>query len=148
MGLKYEVVRGDGFCLFHAMAVALGRKGEGLVVKEEVLDEMRTHPEKYQGLVKSPWEKHLESIDAIGWGTESEIEAIQNLYGRRLEIWYPGLDGNPVQDLQYNSDTIGTIKLAYYPNKHYNVLLGEKNSEMPSAKEGPKSNGGEISPSS
>ena len=127
MGLKYEVVKGDGFCLFHATAVGLGRRGEGIQVKDEVLEEMRKHQDKYRGLVKSPWEKHLESVDAFGWGTESEIEAIQNLYGRRVEIWYPGHDGQPVQDLQYNASETGTIKLAYYPNKHYNALTGEKN---------------------
>ena len=109
---------------------------------------MRAYPEKYQGMVKSPWEKHLESIDAIGWGTESEIEAIQNLYDKKIEIWYPGQDGKPVQDLQYNANTIGSIKLAYYPNKHYNVLTGEKNIEVPLPNEGAVTNEGEFSPSS
>ncbi len=44
-------------------------------------------------------------------------------YKRNISIWYPGDDGIPTQDQEYNSMDEDAINLAYYPNRHYNALL-------------------------
>ena len=41
-GLRVESVDGDGYCLFHAVAVGLGRRGEGMLVFEELMDVMES----------------------------------------------------------------------------------------------------------
>jgi RNA recognition motif-containing protein len=39
-GWDYHLVPGDGWCLFHAVAVAIGRAGQGKKIMEEVVDHM------------------------------------------------------------------------------------------------------------
>jgi hypothetical protein len=130
-GMKYVVVKGDGFCLFHAVAERLGRSEEGQRIKAEVLSELNRDPDRYSRLLLknekdedgSVWQQHLRKIENEGWGVEPEVAAIQALYGRKISIWYPGENGVPTQDQEYNSDEKDAINLAYYPNRHYNALL-------------------------
>ena len=132
-GLKYIVVKGDGFCLFHAVAECLGRSNEGQTIKNEVLDELKRDPTRYKNLLlkNGPdedgqiWDKHLKSIENQGWGVEPEMAAIQTLYNKGISIWYPGEDGTPIQDKEFCSEDQDAIILAYYPNKHYNALRVE-----------------------
>ena len=130
-GMKYVVVKGDGFCLFHAVAACLGRDGEGQSVKSEVLTELIRDPDRYSRLLLKNekdeqghlWQQHLSKIENEGWGVEPEVAAIQTLYGRSISMWYPGDNGFPTQDQEYNSSEVDAINLAYYPNRHYNALI-------------------------
>ena len=45
-GKKVQQVDGDGYCLFHAVAVGLGRSGEGMDVFNEVLAALVTRKEE------------------------------------------------------------------------------------------------------
>ena len=65
---------------------------------------------------------NLSKLENEGWGVEPEVAAIQTLYGRSISIWYPGDNGLPTQDQEYNSAVVDAINLAY-PNRHYNALI-------------------------
>ncbi len=88
MGLAQVVVKGDGWCLFHAIAVCINRKGEGLVVMAEVIKEMRDNADEYAGFVEDnqDLETHIRRILSIGWAGQPEIRAASKIYGRPIEI--------------------------------------------------------------
>jgi RNA recognition motif-containing protein len=124
MGLSQVVVKGDGWCLFHAMAIGLNRAGEGLEIMKEVTSEMRDNAEYYKGFMEDnqDLETHIRRIRSIGWAGEHEIRAVSKNFGRPIEIWELGIAGRPVIRKPYGQEE-GSIKLAYYPRNHYNSLV-------------------------
>jgi hypothetical protein len=125
-GLRHVVVAGDGWCLFHAVAVCLGRRNEGLQVLREVSEEMFNNPGPYIEFMEDDKDiaQHVGSLEAIGWGGEPELKAISKIYGRPIEMWTPGALGKPIIRKEY-SKAKGSIKLAYYQGNHYNAILAE-----------------------
>ena len=116
------MVPGDGWCLFHAVAIGLNRPNQGLVIMEEVIAEMLANSSVYSGSTVGSLETHIASLRKIGWGDHTEIHAISKIYNRKIEIWEPGIAGIPtVRDSYLPSP--GSLKLAYYPGSHYDALV-------------------------
>jgi hypothetical protein len=134
MGLAQVVVKGDGWCLFHAIAVCTNRGGEGLEIMNEVITEMRDNAEEYKGFMEDDQdlETHIRRVMAIGWAGQPEIRAASKIYGSPIEIWELGIAGMPVIRLPY-VQVEGSIKLAYYSGNHYNACI---NNSWKTLKEG------------
>jgi hypothetical protein len=147
-GWGYHAVPGDGWCLFHAAAITIGRVGQGQILMEEVIDHMIGNEATFKGFMEDDetLEAHIAKIRKIGWGGEPELAAISQLAGRPVEIWTPGEDGIPVIRKPY-MPIEGSIKLAYYPGNHYNALSVDGNQKGPSLSEESKQRGKHSSPS-
>ena len=126
MGLKHVMVPGDGWCLFHAVAICLGRKDEGPLILKEVIEEMINNPGLYLDFMEDNMDiaQHVGILASKGDGGEPELRAISKLYGRPIEMWTPGPLGVPLVTKEYPKAK-GSIKLAYYDGNHYNAILAD-----------------------
>jgi hypothetical protein len=122
-GLEKRQASGDGFCLFHSMAMGLGRKDEGLIIRDEIIQLLRRNRSVYEESILD-WEGYIEKLQNVGWGGQNELAAATALYGREFEIWTVGTDGSAIIHPQYPINR-EAIKLAYTPgvhNAHYDLL--------------------------
>jgi hypothetical protein len=139
-GWDYHLVPGDGWCLFHAVAVTIGRAGQGKILMEEVVDHMMKNKKEFKGFMEDneSLETHIAKVRAIGWSGQPELLAISQLTSRPIEMWAPGDVGIPTIRKPY-VPAPGSIKLAYYPGNHYDALLAGGKSrnlgELSSAKQ-------------
>ena len=71
-GRRVSTVDGDGYCLFHAVAVGLGRPGKGMEVFEEVLSVLEDRKEELRDFVVGSVEEYLERLKG-GYGDEINL---------------------------------------------------------------------------
>ena len=123
-GWEYCKVPGDGYCLFHAAAVLMGRENEGIQLLEEVINHMMENSEEFSKYMEDDEtiHEHIRKLRRYGWGGEPELRAISNLATRSVEIWTPGINGSPTLREPY-VQAPGSIKLAYFPGNHYDALV-------------------------
>ena len=60
-GLSRMQVSGDGFCLFHSIAIGLGREGEGLMIRDEIIQFLRQNRSEFEESIPD-WEGYLYSL--------------------------------------------------------------------------------------
>ena len=123
-GLEISPVLGDGWCLFHAVALVIGREGQGKRIMEEAIDEMKRNPDEYRGAVSdNDLDRHVRGLRNYGWADEPELGAMRALFGRSFEIWTPDEDGKAVPRNNLYAESENSIKLVYFPGRHYDALV-------------------------
>ena len=85
-GLKVERVEGDGYCLFHAVAIGLNRKGEGMLVFEELMKVMEANRDELAAYVEGSVDEYLLKLRRDGYGDELEIKYMKDIYGMNITI--------------------------------------------------------------
>jgi hypothetical protein len=86
-GLKIETVEGDGYCLFHAVAIGLGRRGEGMLIFEELMEVLTSSQDELGGYVNGSVDEYLMRLRNDGYGDEIEIKYMKEIYGIDITIW-------------------------------------------------------------
>ena len=86
-GLKVERVEGDGYCLFHAVAVGLNRRGEGMLVFEELMKVMENSRDELAAYVEGSVDEYLLRLRLDGYGDELEIKYMKDIYRSNITIW-------------------------------------------------------------
>ena len=123
---NYEVMkaRGDGFCLFHSLAMGMGRAGEGQIVRDEIIERMVMEKETLADKVAN-FDLYIERLRDTGWGDETEIEVAKRLYGIDIAIWTADQDTGASMVAGYDSE-LSEVMLAYFPgeggNGHYDLI--------------------------
>jgi hypothetical protein len=121
-GLMVEKVEGDSYCLFHAVAVGLGRRGEGLLVFEElmlVMENSRDEIAEYSG---GPVEEYLMRLRQDGYGDELEIKYMKDIYGVDITIWIEDSKAGAVECAGYSINE-GAINISYRNGIHYDAVV-------------------------
>ncbi|XP_052185462.1 OVARIAN TUMOR DOMAIN-containing deubiquitinating enzyme 9-like isoform X3 [Diospyros lotus] len=81
-------VKGDGNCQFRALSDQIYRSAEHhQFVRQEVVDQLRLHPELYEGYVPMAYGDYLKHISRIGeWGDHVTLQAAADAYGVKIFI--------------------------------------------------------------
>jgi hypothetical protein len=73
-GRKVLTVEGDGYCLFHAVAVGLGRPGDGMEIFNQEFSALENRREEPQDFVDGSVEDYLEKLKG-GYGEKKNLPA-------------------------------------------------------------------------
>ncbi len=117
---RYLPIRGDGNCLFRALAVGLGGHITHENLRRIIVEEVRDHWDNYVNHVfdyKTPHEYYLGMSKLNVWGASVECLACANIYNRRVAIVS---DGILMADFGTHNDK-NPIVLRYIGNNHYDL---------------------------
>ena len=83
---------------------------------------MANHAEVYEpNVLNHDLNAHLAKLKKNGWGDETEIHAMSQMFEMDFEIWVPDRDNGAVTQTEYPEGK-DCIALAYYPGVHYDYL--------------------------
>jgi hypothetical protein len=121
-GLLVESVDGDGYCLFHAVAVGLGRSGEGMLVFEELMDVMESSRDEISEYVDGSVDEYLSRLKRDGYGDELEIRYMKEIYGVEIIIWTEDAADGAITGSEY---PVGedAINISYRNGVHYDAVV-------------------------
>ena len=115
-GRKVQTVDGDGYCLFHAVAVGLGKSGEGMEVFNVVFAVLMNRKEELRDFVEGSVEEYLEKLKG-GYGDELEIRYMKEIYNIEIAIWVQDSELGATTDVTYPV-TEGAVHIAYRNGVH------------------------------
>ena len=93
-----------------------------MVLLGEVIEYMANHAEVYEpNVLNHDLNAHLAKLKKNGWGDETEIHAMSQMFEMDFEIWVPDRDNGAVTQTEYPEGK-DCIALAYYPGVHYDYL--------------------------
>ena len=119
-GREVSKVAGDGYCLFHAVAIGLGRQGEGMVIHKEVLAALENRKEEIREFVNGSVEDYLDRLKG-GYGDEIEIRYMKEIYNKDITIWIQDSALGATTDAMYPV-VEGAIHIAYRDGVHYDAV--------------------------
>lgn len=83
-GLRVDEASKDGNCLFHSIAVLLNRRGEGEIIRQEVVDYMSYNRSNFESFVASEGKRYDDYLNRMRisgeWGSYIEIVAASAKY--------------------------------------------------------------------
>ena len=120
-GREVSKVAGDGYCLFHAVAIGLGRQGEGMVIHKEVLAALENRKEEIREFVDGTVEDYLDRLKG-GYGDEIEIRYMKEIYNKDITIWIQDSALGATTDAMYPV-VEGAIHIAYRDGVHYDAVV-------------------------
>ena len=126
--LKIETVEGDGYCLFHAVAIGLGRRGEGMLIFEELLGVLTSSQDELVECVNGSVDEYLSRLRKDGYGDEIEIKYMKEIYGIDITIWVEDEENGATTDSEYPVKE-GSINIAYRNGVHYDAVVTSANSK-------------------
>jgi hypothetical protein len=121
-GLRVERVEGDSYCLFHAVAVGLGRRGEGLLVFEELMEVMENSRDEIAEYTEGPVDEYLMRLRQDGYGDELEIKYMKDIYGVDIKIWTEDSKEGAIESAGYSINE-GVINISYRDGIHYDAVV-------------------------
>ena len=117
-----ERVDGDGYCLFHSVVIGLGRRGEGMIILEELLEAMGTDRDTLVEFVEGPVEEYLMRLKRDGHGDKLEIKYLRDMFKVNIVIWKEDDEYGAATDSEYSSMD-GTINISYRNGTHYDAVV-------------------------
>ena len=105
----------------NAVAVGLGRQGEGMEVHKEVLAVLGNRKEELREFVVGTVEDYLEKLKG-GYGDEIEIRFMKEIYNTDITIWIQDSALGATTDAMYPVAE-GAIEIAYRDGVHYDAVV-------------------------
>ncbi|CAD5164074.1 unnamed protein product [Musa acuminata subsp. malaccensis] len=128
-------VQGDGNCQFRALADQLYRSPEHhKFVRQQVVDQLRSHPEIYDGYVPMSYDDYLKKMSKNGeWGDHVTLQAAADSvqfhhllqYGVKIFILTSFKDTCYIEILPSVEKSKRVICLSFWAEVHYNSIYPE-----------------------
>ncbi|KAA8539280.1 hypothetical protein F0562_025972 [Nyssa sinensis] len=120
-------VRGDGNCQFRALSDQIYRTTEHhKFVRQEVVDQLKSHRDMYEGYVPMSYDDYLKKISKTGeWGDHVTLQAAADSYGVKIFILTSFKDTCYIEILPHIQKSKRTIFLSFWAEVHYNSIYPE-----------------------
>ncbi|XP_061368773.1 OVARIAN TUMOR DOMAIN-containing deubiquitinating enzyme 12-like [Gastrolobium bilobum] len=117
-------VQGDGNCQFRALSDQLyNTPDHHMFVRRQVGDQLKSHPEIYEGYVPMEYGEYLEKMSKSGeWGDHVTLQAAADLYGARIFVMTSFKDTCCIEILPHFEKPKGVIFLSFWAEVHYNSI--------------------------
>ncbi|XP_022875343.1 uncharacterized protein LOC111393846 isoform X2 [Olea europaea var. sylvestris] len=129
--LVYELVefkvRGDGNCQFRALSDQIYRTPEHhKFVRQEVVNQLKSCPEIYEGYVPMAYEQYLKKMSKSGeWGDHVTLQAAADSYGVKILVITSFEDTCYIEILPNIQKSERVIFLSFWAEVHYNSIYAE-----------------------
>lgn len=123
-GFLEHKVEGDGNCQFHALSDQLYHTPDRhKYVRSEVVNQLKSHPEIYEGYVPMAYDDYLEKMSRNGeWGDHVSLQAAADLYGVKIFVLTSFKDNCCIEILPNIQTSKQVIYLSFWAEVHYNSI--------------------------
>ncbi|KAG8648549.1 hypothetical protein MANES_08G009100v8 [Manihot esculenta] len=117
-------VQGDGNCQFRALSDQLyNTPDRHKVVRLHVVNQLRSHPEIYEGYVPMEYGDYLKKMSKSGeWGDHVTLQAAADSYGVKILVMTSFKDTCYIEILPIDQKSKGVIFLSFWAEVHYNSI--------------------------
>ncbi|GAB2286857.1 hypothetical protein Dimus_039797 [Dionaea muscipula] len=120
-------VKGDGNCQFRSLSDQIYRNTENHgYVRQVVLDQLKSHPEIYEGYVPMSYGEYLKRMSKTGeWGDHVTLQAAADTYGIKIFVLTSFKDTCYIEILPRIQKSDRVIFLSFWAEVHYNSIYPE-----------------------
>ncbi|KAK3232490.1 hypothetical protein Dsin_004371 [Dipteronia sinensis] len=120
-------VQGDGNCQFRALSDQLyGSPEHHKVVREQVIIQLKSHPQIYEGYVPMAYGDYLNKMSKNGeWGDHVTLQAAADKYGVRIFVITSFKDTCCIEILPNYQKSQRVLCLSFWAEVHYNSIYPE-----------------------
>lgn len=120
-------VKGDGNCQFRALSDQIYRSPEyHSVVRQQVVDQLKSHQELYEGYVPMPYADYLKKMSKSSeWGDHVTLQAAADTYGVKIFVLTSFKDTCYVEINPGIPKSNRVICLSFWAEVHYNSIYPE-----------------------
>ncbi|KAL8263281.1 hypothetical protein R6Q59_024639 [Mikania micrantha] len=120
-------VQGDGNCQFRALSDQFYRSPEHhKFVRRQVVNQLKSHPEMYEGYVPMAYSDYLKRISKSGeWGDHVTLQAAADSYGVKIFVLTSFKDTCSIEILPKVQKSKRVIFLSFWAEVHYNSIYPE-----------------------
>ncbi|XP_071720645.1 OVARIAN TUMOR DOMAIN-containing deubiquitinating enzyme 12-like isoform X2 [Rutidosis leptorrhynchoides] len=120
-------VQGDGNCQFRALSDQFYRSPEHhKFVRRKVVNQLKSHPEMYEGYVPMAYSEYLKRISKGGeWGDHVTLQAAADAYGVKIFVLTSFKDTCSIEILPKVQKSKWVIFLSFWAEVHYNSIYPE-----------------------
>lgn len=120
-------VQGDGNCQFRALSDQFYRTPEHhKFVRRQVVDQLKSHPEIYEGYVPMAYDDYLKKITNVGeWGDHVTLQAAADSYGVKIFVITSFKDTCYIEIIPNIQRSKRVIFLSFWAEVHYNSIYPE-----------------------
>ncbi|XP_022868979.1 OTU domain-containing protein DDB_G0284757-like isoform X3 [Olea europaea var. sylvestris] len=117
-------VLGDGNCQFRALSDQFYQIPEHhIFVRQQVINQLRAHPEMYEGYVPMDYGEYLERMSRSGeWGDHVTLQAVADSYGVKVLLITSFEDTCYIELLPKDQKSKRVIYLSFWAEVHYNSI--------------------------
>jgi len=117
-------VQGDGNCQFRALSDQLHRTPDNHnFVRQQVVSQLRSHSENYEGYVPMEYDDYLEKMSKSGeWGDHVTLQAAADFYGVNIFVMTSFKDTSCIEILPNFKKPNRVIFLSFWAEVHYNSI--------------------------
>ncbi|KAG2690129.1 hypothetical protein I3843_09G169200 [Carya illinoinensis] len=117
-------VQGDGNCQFHALSDQLYCTPDNHKdVRQQVVSQLRSHPEIYEGYVPMEYDDYCEKMSKSGeWGDHVTLQAAADSYGVKIFLITSFKDTCSIEILPTSRKPERVIFLSFWAEVHYNSI--------------------------
>ncbi|KAM1050741.1 hypothetical protein ACFX13_033165 [Malus domestica] len=123
-GFVEHKVAGDGNCQFHALSDQLYQSPDNHeYVRKQVVNQLKSHPEIYEGYVPMAYDDYLEKMSKDGeWGDHVSLQAAADSYGVKIFVLTSFKDNCCIEILPNIQSSKQVIYLSFWAEVHYNSI--------------------------
>ncbi|CAN0825666.1 OVARIAN TUMOR DOMAIN-containing deubiquitinating enzyme 9 [Linum grandiflorum] len=120
-------IQGDGNCQFRALSDQLYRSSDyHKFVRQQVVDQLRSHSDIYEGYVPMPYGDYLNNISKSGeWGDHVTLQAAADSYGVKIFVLTSFKDTCYIEIIPHVEKSKRIIFLSFWAEVHYNSIYPE-----------------------
>ncbi|KAI4349129.1 hypothetical protein L6164_009764 [Bauhinia variegata] len=117
-------VRGDGNCQFRALSDQFYLTPDHhKFVRRQVVNQLKSHPEIYEGYVPMAYDEYLEKMSQSGeWGDHVTLQAAADSYGVKIFVMTSFKDTYCIEILPNFGKPKRVIFLSFWAEVHYNSI--------------------------
>ncbi|KAL0927167.1 hypothetical protein M5K25_001330 [Dendrobium thyrsiflorum] len=129
-------VQGDGNCQFRSLSDQFYRTTEHhKFVRQQVVDQLKSHPDIYEGYVPMAYEEYLRKISKSGeWGDHVTLQAAADSYGVKIFVLTSFKDTCYIEIMPIDQKSKRVIFLSFWAEVHYNSIYPEGELPAPETK--------------
>lgn len=123
-GLSEIKVDGDGNCQFRALSEQLYQTPvHHNAVRDEVVNQLASHPEFYQGYVPMNYDEYVKKMSKSGeWGDHVTLQAAADFYGVKISLVTSFKDTCFIQISPRKTKSKRVVFLSFWAEVHYNSI--------------------------
>ncbi|XP_020691868.1 uncharacterized protein LOC110106341 isoform X2 [Dendrobium catenatum] len=129
-------VQGDGNCQFRSLSDQFYRSTEHHnFVRQQVVDQLKSHPDIYEGYVPMAYEEYLRKMSKSGeWGDHVTLQAAADSYGVKIFVLTSFKDTCYIEIMPIDQKSKRVIFLSFWAEVHYNSIYPEGELPAPETK--------------
>ncbi|XP_062001945.1 OVARIAN TUMOR DOMAIN-containing deubiquitinating enzyme 12 [Rosa rugosa] len=127
-GVVERKVQGDGNCQFSALSDQLYHSPDHHNdVRRKVVNQLKAHPEIYEGYVPMAYDDYLEKMSKSGqWGDHVTLQAAADSYGVKIFVFTSFKDTCCIEILPNVQTSKQVIMLSFWAEVHYNSIYPQE----------------------